>query len=322
MALGILFLVFVNSVVIGFKNFKLKCNLLFRCCGLIIALASLPGCAGFDLLAFNHANQDKKESNPSAYTKAQLFKLPEEKADVAVIHSKNSKQFPFEAKSFKLPSPRLEVNHEVRRELSNYLRNNGRCISSSLNRQETLFPVLAKIFEDEGLPEELLNLAIIESGFRAEATSPAGAVGLWQFMPGTARIYGLEVSKKVDERKDPILSSVAAARYLKELYSRFNDWYLVLAAYNAGEGGMIKATATQSRADYWALARSNKIMPETARFVPKFIAASILQKLHSRYGNDVQLAQYLDRHIVTVGDAGSKLRYAFSLDENSSKHLG
>ena len=168
----------------------------------------------------------------------------------------------------------------------------------------------------------MLNLALIESGFKVEAVSPSGAVGLWQFMRSTAHLYGLEVSGKVDERRDPILSTIAAARHLKELYSKYNDWYLVLAAYNAGEGSIKRALATNDRPDYWSIARSNKIMPETIRFVPKFIAASILQKLHSRYGGQVQLAQYIERHIVSVSDAGSNLRYAFSMDDSSVASLG
>lgn len=249
-----------------------------------------------------------------------VFKLPASEQQNPSKHP--SKSFPFEAPGLKLPAPRLEVNHEVRRELSNYLRTNANCISKGLKRQESLFPVLAKILNDEGVPEELLNLALIESSFRVEAASPAGAVGLWQFMSGTARSYGLEVSSKVDERADPILSTMAAARFLKNLYSKYNDWYLVLAAYNAGPGAIDKAVANAKRADYWTMVRAGQINPETARFVPKFIAASILRKLYVRYGNQVQLAKYVDRHIVEVSQSGNSRLFAFSLDGDQAFKRG
>lgn len=224
--------------------------------------------------------------------------------------------FPARAQLSSLPSPKLEVNHEVRREISNYLRSE-KTISNGLNRLENLFPVMGKIFVDEGLPEELLNLALIESGIQTEANSQAGAIGIWQFMSGTARLHGLEVSSRVDERKDPILSTIAAAHYLKELYSKFNDWYLVLAAYNAGEGAVAKAIQQSGRSDYWGLARSGAICAETTRFVPRFIAASILQKLYSRYGKNVQLAQYLERHVVLSKVSGNNSAYAFNIENEA-----
>ena len=277
-----------------------------------ICVAYFSGCSALDLFPWSRTESSEQAAESFQNTKL-VFKLPEDRlAKIKSIEA--ASQYPYQAPEIRLPSPRLEVNHEVRRELSNYLRNNAHCISLGLARQENLFPVLAKIFHDEGLPEELLNLALIESSFRVDAQSSAGAVGLWQFMASTARLYGLEVSRKVDERKDPILSTMAAARHLKELYSKYNDWYLVLAAYNAGEGAIDKAGSGLARSDYWSMVRAGRVATETSRFVPKFIAASILQKLYQHYGNRVQLAQYIDRHVTAVGSAGSDKRFAFSIE--------
>lgn len=276
----------------------------------VVAALLLNGCGAANFLPWSNSEGGMVEAPSSP---AYVFNLPKPAVQTAA-----AKNFPFRAEGLKLPPPRLEVNHEVRRELTNYLRNNAHCIRDGLARQERLFPVLAKIFQDEGLPDELLNLALIESGFRPEASSPAGAVGLWQFMNGTAKVYGLEVSKRLDERKDPILSTMAAARHLKELYSKYNDWYLVLAAYNAGGGAVDRAVSSRKRSDYWTMVRTNRISRETARFVPKFIAASILQKLYFRYGSQVQLAQYLERHVITVSHSGSERRFAFRMDGAST----
>lgn len=278
-----------------------------------IFCALTSGCSSVELFPWT------QESSTDAVP-TQVFNLPEKSTGPASQLTVTKLAFAREAPGYKLPRLRLEVNHEVRRELDTYLRNNGRCIRDGLARQQQLFPVLANILQDEGLPEELLNLALIESGFRAEAVSPAGAAGLWQFMNSTARIYGLEVSRKVDERRDPILSTMAAARHLKELYSKYNDWYLALAAYNAGNGSIDKVRT--SRSDFWSLVRNRKISGETSRFVPKFIAASILQKLYVRYGANVELAQYLDRHLVNVASSGNERRFAFSMESEVATSRG
>ena len=99
---------------------------------------------------------------------------------------------------------------------------------------------------------------------------------MWQFMKSTARLYGLKVGLFVDERQDPILSTIAAARLLRDLYDQYQDWHLALAAYNAGTGAIDRALARVRDRDFWTLARSGRLNRQTAEFVPKFIAASLL----------------------------------------------
>lgn len=136
--------------------------------------------------------------------------------------------------------------------------------------------MLVEVFRDEGIPPELINVALIESGFKPDARSYAGAVGIWQFMKATARRYGLVVTRKEDQRRDPILATVAAARHLRDLYTQYEDWYLALAAYNAGSGSVDRAMLRARSSDFWELCRKKKLRVQTARYVPKIVAATII----------------------------------------------
>ena len=128
----------------------------------------------------------------------------------------------------------------------------------------------------EGLPPELFYLAMIESGFSNTASSKASATGTWQFMKGTAQHYGLKMNYWVDERRDPVKSTVAAARFLRDLYARFGDWYLAMAAYNAGPGKINRAVRNTHSRDFWALTQTSYISRETKQYVPKMLAALII----------------------------------------------
>lgn len=141
-----------------------------------------------------------------------------------------------------------------------------------LKRAEHYLPYIRKVFTDKGLPQDLVFLPFAESGFNSLAYSHAGAAGMWQFMPATGRSFGLEFNWWVDERRDPYKSTVAAAEYLKQLYERFGDWYLVLAAYNAGGGHVSQAMRRSGASDYFDLASSRQLHSETSRYVPKFLA--------------------------------------------------
>ncbi len=155
-----------------------------------------------------------------------------------------------------------------------------------LARSGRYFPMIAQVLQDAGLPQELAYLALIESNFQPHAVSPSGAVGLWQFVPQTARRFGLRIDSWVDERRDPVKSTRAAAAYLKELHARFGRWYLATAAYNAGQGAIHRAMKDSGAKDFWSLSAKAKLSDETRNFVPKFVAATLIATRPQKYGFD------------------------------------
>ncbi|MHB8543540.1 MAG: LysM peptidoglycan-binding domain-containing protein [Leptospirales bacterium] len=170
-----------------------------------------------------------------------------------------------------------------------------------LSRSTQYLPFIKSVFREEGLPEDLAYLSLIESGFSPRAYSSSRAAGLWQFMPGTGRKYGLKVNAWIDQRRDPILSTYAAAHYLKDLYTEFHSWSLALAAYNAGEGKLANAVADTGTKDYWEIRNTDSLSNETKEYVPKYLAAVKIAKDPSRYGfGDIDYMQPLDVETVTL----------------------
>jgi membrane-bound lytic murein transglycosylase D len=177
----------------------------------------------------------------------------------------------------------LPYNELVRSYIKRYTDGSG-LMSRVLALAQYYFPMIEEELLKAGLPVELRALAIIESALQAKAVSRVGASGLWQFMPVTARAYGLEVNSMVDERFDPYKATVAACKYMKALYNMYNDWSLAIAAYNCGPGNVNKALARaggnpQSFWDvYWYLPS------ETRGYVPAFIAANYAYAYHQSHG--------------------------------------
>jgi membrane-bound lytic murein transglycosylase D len=176
-------------------------------------------------------------------------------------------------------------------------------MASMLERGARYEPMIRERFEAEGLPGDLVYLALIESGYSTEAVSRAYAVGMWQFMRGTGRGYGLRVDTWVDERRDPVKATEAAARHLRDLRRRFGSLYLAAAAYNAGAGKVSRSlgklepteaadadgeegadTGVSGNAAFFRLADSDLLARETRDYVPKLIAAAIIAKQPARYG--------------------------------------
>ncbi len=153
-------------------------------------------------------------------------------------------------------------------------------ISRAFDRASRYLPMMRPVFREKGLPEDLLNLAFIESAFNPRARSRARATGIWQFIEGTGRRFGMRSGLWVDQRRDPELSTRGAAEYLKTLYGMFESWPLALAAYNAGEGKIQQAIARQKTTDFWRL----RLPKETQLFVPAFMAMTIIAKDPARYG--------------------------------------
>ena len=145
-------------------------------------------------------------------------------------------------------------------------------------------PLVENIFTEFHLPSDLVYLSLVESGFNPYAYSRAKATGPWQFMKGTAKLYGLRVDAYVDERRDPIKSTVAAARYLRDLYDLFGAWPLAMAAYNAGEGKVMRALHKAQAESFTDISKTRLIRRETKEYVPRFMAATIIAKNPDRYG--------------------------------------
>jgi len=158
--------------------------------------------------------------------------------------------------------------------------------SGALSRSGRYVPRMSHILEKEGVPQELAYLPLIESGFRTQAVSRAGAVGPWQLIPGTGRRYGLRIDRYVDERRDPVKSTQAAARYLKDLHDMFGDWHLSLAAYNTGEQNIVRILERERINDFWQMSERGYLYEETSDFVPEFLAALHIAETPEAYGFD------------------------------------
>ena len=176
----------------------------------------------------------------------------------------------------------MPYNEIVQKFIDRYTGRLRHSVSYMLGASNFYIPIFEEALEAYGLPLELKYLPVIESALNPKATSHAGAAGLWQFMVATGKQYGLEINSLIDERRDPIKSSYAAAHYLKDLYNIFGDWSLVIAAYNCGPENINKAIhRTDGQADYW------KIYPylprETRGYVPAFIAANYVMNYYCEH---------------------------------------
>ncbi|MBK8678653.1 MAG: lytic transglycosylase domain-containing protein [Sphingobacteriales bacterium] len=169
----------------------------------------------------------------------------------------------------------LICNNQVVRQIESYTGRNKELSQKVLGLTTVYFPVFEQILVANGVPIDFKYLTIIESALNPNAGSPMGARGLWQFMPGTARSYGLKINNYLDERRDPHRSTEAAAKYLSRLYDEFGDWFLVLAAYNCGDA-KVKRIVKQlgGNVSYWDI---QPYLPrETRNFVPGFYCNYVL----------------------------------------------
>ena len=178
----------------------------------------------------------------------------------------------------------LTVNPQVQHFLDRFTGARRDVVSLWVGRSGRYLSMIREVLRNRGLPEELAFTAMIESGFNPVAVSRMGAKGLWQFMAATARRYGLRVDQWIDERLDPEKSTVAAASYLRDLYAMFGSWTLAQAAYNAGEMKVSAAIRATGSSDFWTLAQTRYLKPETQNFVPAIQAAMHIGKDPERYG--------------------------------------
>lgn len=177
----------------------------------------------------------------------------------------------------------MDYNEKVQSYIEVYGMRKRKLTSKLLGLQYVYFPIIEEVLRKEGVPIELKYLAAIESAFSPKAVSWANAVGLWQIILGTAKLYNLRVDSYVDERLDPYKSTVAAARFLKDLYAIYGDWKLVIAAYNCGPGNVNRAVRRcNGSMDFWEL--SCKHLPrETSSYVPAFIGCAYVMNYHKEH---------------------------------------
>ncbi|MBO4488710.1 MAG: LysM peptidoglycan-binding domain-containing protein [Bacteroidales bacterium] len=177
----------------------------------------------------------------------------------------------------------LAYNDRVKRFIELYSVQRKRSSSVILGLAQYYYPWMKEIFDKYDVPEELVYITIIESALNPLAVSPAGATGIWQFMYGTGKLYGLEVNTYVDDRRDPYKATDAAARHLRDLYNIFNDWGLAISAYNCGAGNVRKAIQRSGgKTDFWGV--SPYLPRETQNYFPAYIGALYMMTYHNLYG--------------------------------------
>jgi membrane-bound lytic murein transglycosylase D len=184
----------------------------------------------------------------------------------------------------------------------NYFSNRGhKTIVAATERSGRYRPMIRRVLDEEGVPQELIHLAQAESGFMPRAMSRMAAGGMWQFLVWRGREYGLEQTKSTDDRMDPEKATRAAAHHLHDLYNEFGDWYLAIAAYNCGPGVVEKAVERTGYADFWEL-RSRGVLPaETTNYVPIILAMTIMEKNPTAYGlENLQLDSPLEYDTIEV----------------------
>ncbi len=228
-------------------------------------------------------------SSCTSLSKLNLFsdKKPTETIDVH-----NAEIESFRASEKELPELEVPEFNEIPEEMQvhvnkwmNYFQGKGReHMERYLSRSTRYERLMKRILRENGIPEDIIYIALIESGFSPRAISRSRAVGYWQFIRGTGKKFGLAINTFVDERRDPVLATQAAADYFKGLYGEFNSWFLSMASYNVGEGRVRREINRNKTRDFWALVKKRRLPKETLNYVPKFLAARLIAKKPEAYG--------------------------------------
>ena len=204
-------------------------------------------------------------------------------------------------------APVIALNKQARKFVDGYAASNGEMLELVRRRGMSTFPIMDSVFRKYHLPVELKYLAVIESELSPKAVSKVGAVGTWQLMPVTARALSLKVSSKYDERRHVYKSTVAAAKYLRDLYNEFGDWLLVIAAYNSGPGGVYKAIRKSGSRNFWVL--QQYLPAETRDHVKKFIGTHYYFEGEGSVTTltKAEVAAYTKKMVAFVGEQNSLL---------------
>lgn len=194
----------------------------------------------------------------------------------------------------------IVINDAVLNAVAFYQFRTPKAFAAALQRSGRYLPMMREILRENGLPEDLVYIAMIESAFKSQAHSRAAAKGYWQFISGTGKRYGLKTTREVEERSDPVKSTRAAAAYFRDLYEIFGDWHLAMAAYNAGEGRVLRGLQRTGARNYWELRDANALHRETRDYVPFFIATALIAKDPARFGFEVVPDPPLEFDLVEV----------------------
>jgi len=239
---------------------------------------------------FSHQPAPLQEDPPEASSFSSMEKqafirsldlpISDESSDDFILEMLPGDQ-PGGVKSFDIP---IVINEKVEHFIQYFQTTAKNNFSNWLARSEKYIPFMRDLLKEKGLPEDLVYLALIESGFNPYAYSRSKAMGPWQFIYLTGKRYGLKVNWWVDERRDPEKSTIAAAKYLRDLYDMFECWYLAAAGYNAGENKIARAMKRYRTEDFWELTKYGYLKQETKHYVPQMIAAALLAKDPEKYG--------------------------------------
>ncbi|MEM6963537.1 MAG: transglycosylase SLT domain-containing protein [Bacteroidota bacterium] len=213
----------------------------------------------------------------------------------------------------------LKYNSAVERNIKHYLGSRKKAIAATIGKSKMYFPIFEHFLQVNNLPDELKYLSVVESALNPSARSPVGASGLWQFMKGTGKRYGLKVDAYIDERNDPIKATEAAFTYLHDLHKRYNDWTLALAAYNCGPGRVNRAIRRAGTMDYWKL--RNFLPSETKNYVPAFVAVTYIMNYYQSHGIQPIAGKYQFQNLrtTTLFDSESFFEISKSSDVSSKE---
>lgn len=231
-----------------------------------------------------------------------------------IFYLEGAEELNLENNFFDIP---VVYNSQVKKWVEYFTHRGRKFFSLYVERAGRYAPMIGSILEENDLPRDLIFLAMAESGFNNHAKSVAAAVGPWQFMPATGKSYSLNQNWYIDERRDPIKATIAAAQYLGKLYNDFGAWEIATAAYNAGEGKLGRAIKKYKTNDFWELSKGKYLKSETKNYVPKIMALAIIGKNLKTFGfTEIDFRAPLAYKEVQVGPMTDILKLSKALNLN------
>ena len=245
-------------------------------------------------------------SSCTHFVKKNLNQISHKEWDTSTIY----KKFEDSHKS-SLGEMSLDSHSDVDKWIQYFTGRGREYMQTYLERSSRYLSLMKSVLKEAHLPTDLVYVALIESGFSPKALSRSNAVGYWQFIYGTGKRYGLRIDGFVDERRDPVLSTRAAAHYFKDLYSLFGSWHLALAAYNSGEYRVNRAVLRHYNRDFWFLSSKKALPRETRNYIPKLIAAIHIARNPKKYGfHDINYQKPINYELLKIQQPISLIKLA------------